>query len=101
MQMRDGFAGIRAIIEYEAEACRGEPEFFGDRGGLEEQMTEDLVIFGLGFGDARDRLFRNDQHMHGRLRFDIAKGDDFVVLVKDGSRDFARDNLLKESFVHA
>ena len=58
------------------------------------------MVGGLSFGDARDGFLRDDQDMSGGLGFDVAEGDDFVVFVEDGGRDFSGNDLLKQCFAH-
>ena len=99
MQVGDGFAGIGAIIEDEAESVF-EAELFGDFGGFEEQMSEDGVVGGLGFSDARDGLLRHDEDVDRRLWFDVMEGNDPVILVNNGGRNFARYDFFKQRFAH-
>ena len=95
MQVRHGFAGVGTIVEHEPKTVLPQAQLFGHFGGLQQEMAEDLMIFRRGFGDARDRFLRNDQHVLGRLRFDVAKRDHLVVFIKDRGRDFAGDDLFK------
>ena len=100
MQVRHGFAGVGAVVEDEAVAAFFQAEFLRDFGGFEQQMAEGLMIFGAGFGEARNRFPGNDQNMRRRLRIDVAEGDDLVVLEDDVRRNFAGDDFFKESFAH-
>src|SRR5256885_13645756 len=63
-------------------------------------MAEDLMIFRLGFGDARDGLFRNDQNVGRRLGLHITESQHQVVLVFDRGWDFASDDLFEQGFAH-
>ena len=49
----DGFAGVRAAVDDEAEAI-GEAEFFCDDTGGHDQVPEDRLIGSSGLADARD-----------------------------------------------
>jgi len=100
MQVRHGLPRVRAIVEDQPIAVSLEAEFLGDFGGLEQKVAEDLVIRGSGFGDARDRFLRNDQHVRRCLRFDIAESDDQIVLIDNRGRDFPGDDFLEQSFAH-
>lgn len=100
MQMRHGFAGIGSIVKHKPKPVLIQSKLFGDFSGLKQKMSEDLVVGGLSFSDAWDGLFRDDQDMSGSLGFDVAEGDDFVVFVEDGGRDFAGNDLLKQCFAH-
>ena len=64
-------------------------------------MPEDLLVFGFGLRDARDRLSGDDQHMHRRLWPDVPKGHHQVVFIDDRARDFARDDLLEQRLAHS
>src|SRR4051794_24137507 len=63
-------------------------------------MSEHFVIFGRGLCDSRDWLFGDDQHMRGRLGFDIAKCQHEVVFINDCRRDFAGNNFFEKRFAH-
>ena len=99
VQVRDGFAGVRAVVEDEAVAVF-EAELFGDFCGFQEQMSEDGVVCRFCFSDARDGLLRYDENMDRCLGFDVVESDDPVVLVNDGGRDFACYNFFKQRFTH-
>ena len=96
MEVRNGFARIWAIIEYEAEPGLGQAELTSHLGGFEQEVTEQLMIIGFSFGDSRDGFLRDDQDMRGSLRFDVLESQDQVILINDGGRDFARDDFLEE-----
>jgi len=100
MQMRHCFAGVWAIVEHQPEAGLGQPQFISYFCGLEQEMTEDLMILGTGLGNARDGLLRDDQHMGRGLGFDILKSQDQVVLVNDRAGNLTRDDFLEKSFAH-
>jgi hypothetical protein len=53
MDVGDGFAGVRAAVDDEAEAI-GEAEFFCDDTGGHDQVPEDRLIGSSGLADARD-----------------------------------------------
>ena len=43
---------------------------------------------------------RDDQHVYRRLRVDVLEGDQPVVLVDDGRRNLAVDDLAEEAVGH-
>lgn len=100
MQVGDGFAGIWPVIEDEAEAGGGEAELVGDLGGFEEEVAEELLVCGRGVGEARDGLFGDDQYVGRGLGLDVAKGQEEVVFINDGGRDFTGDDFFEEGFAH-
>ena len=99
MQVRDGFSGVGAVVDHEPEAA-GEVEFFCDEAGGEEQVAEDSLVCGGGCLYARNKFFRNDQQVNGRLRLKVVQDDAKVVLVLDIRGDFAIDDALKDRFRH-
>lgn len=99
MEVRDGFAGVRAVVHHEAEAF-GEVEFFCDDACDKEKVPEGGLVGGGGFGDARDQPFRDDEEMDGRLRINVVEHDAVLVLVFDLRGDFAVDDALKDGLGH-
>lgn len=99
MDVRDGFAGVGAAVDDEAEAI-GEAEFFCDGAGGHDEMTEDRLIGGGGIADPGDQLLRNDQQVHGRLGLDVMDDDAAFVLVLDAGGNFAVDDFLEKSLGH-
>ena len=100
MQMRNGFAGVRAVVEDEPVAAGFQAKFFRYFSGLQQKMAQDLMIFTFCFAETGDRLFGNDENVRWSLRIDVAKGDDLGVLENNVRRDFAGDDFFKESFAH-
>jgi len=72
MQVWDGLTGVGAVVEDEAIPTSRKAKFLRDCCGLEQQVTERGVIFGLRLGDSRDGFLGNEQDMGRRLRIDIA-----------------------------
>ena len=72
MEMRDGLAGVRAVVDHEAEAV-GELELFREELGNVEEMTEDRLVVGRRFAGARNEFFRDDEQVDGRLRLVICR----------------------------
>ena len=100
MQVRHRFAGVRAVIDYEAEAILRQAQFPGNFGGFQQQMTELGLVFGLCFGDPRNGFLRDQEDMRGRLRGDVVESDDQVVLINNPGRDFTGDDFLKQGLAH-
>ena len=100
MQVRHGFAGVGSVVEDQPVTILPETEFVGDFRGLQHQVSKDLVIFGLGLGNARNGLLRDDQNMRRCLWFDVAEGDHEVVLIDDSGGDFAGDDSFEQGFAH-
>lgn len=100
MQMGHCFAGVTAIVEYEAEAVLRQVQLPSNFGGFQQQMTEQGLVLRPRFRDPRDGLLWDQKDVRGRLRGDVVEGDDQVVLIDDPGRDFTSDDFLKQGFAH-
>jgi len=100
MQMRHGFAGVRAVVEHEAEAAALQTQFLRHLARFQQQMTERGLVFHGGFGKARDGLLRNEEDMGGRLRVDVPERDDQVIFIDDLRWNLACDDFLEEGLAH-
>ena len=100
MQMRHSFAGVRTVVENQPKTTLFEAEFVCHLTRLEHQVAEDLVIARSCLGDAGNGFLGNQQYVRGRLRFDVAKGDDEIVFVNNLRGDFARDDFLEQGLAH-
>ena len=67
--------------------------------GREHELAEYFGMLGLGGIERCDRCFRHEQHMHRRLRRDVAERDQVVVLVHDVGGQFATDDLAEDGGV--
>src|SRR5690606_22924640 len=47
-----------------------------------------------------DRPLGNEQHVHRRLRVDVAEGQDLLVLVDDVGRNLPGDDLVEDGACH-
>lgn len=100
VQMWNGLAAVAAVVDDEAVAIFFETEFGGNFSGLEQQMTKELVIIRRCFGNARNRLLWDDDHMRWSLRIDVAKRASEFVLEDDLRRDFTSDDFFKQRLTH-
>ena len=101
MQMGHRFAAIGTVVDDEAVAGLVQAKGLGHGGGLEQQMSQQGMIGGLRLGDARHGFLGHDQNMGGRLRGDVAEGEDQIIFLNDRGRDFAGGDFLKQRFAHA
>jgi hypothetical protein len=97
VQVKDGLARARARIYHGAVTALGESLFVGDAGGDAQQVSERSLIFLRSIVKRVDVLARDDQHMNGRLRVEIAKGDAQFVLVDDIGGKLARDDSTEKA----
>lgn len=99
MEVRNGFAGVRAGVHDEAKAF-GEIQFFRDDSRDDDEMTKLGFVCSGGFAHAGNELFRDDQQMDGRLRLDVVENDAVLVFIFDFSGDIAVDDALENGFGH-
>ena len=59
-------------------------------------MPQQSLIFLQGRADVDDFLFGNDQHMRGRLRIDIRKGQAEFIFVEQLDGDFFVDDAFED-----
>lgn len=60
-------------------------------------MAKQRLIASACLRDARNGLLRHDEDMSRRLWRDVAEGQHKIVFVNNLRRDFARDDLFKQS----
>jgi len=99
VEVRHGFAGVRAVVDDKAKAV-GELELAGELAGDEQEMAEDGFIGGRGVADSRDDFFRNEEQVNGRLRLDVMKSEAEIVFVLDARGNFAGDDTFEQSLGH-
>lgn len=99
MQVRHAFAGVRSMVDDEAEAA-GESELACERSGGEQEVAQHGLVVGHGFAHAGYRFFRYDQQVNGGLRLNIVEGDANLIFVFDTGRDLAIDDFLEKGLGH-
>ena len=97
MEVRHGFAGVRAVVHDEAEAAR-ELQLLRHHAGGEEEVAEHGLLIRLSFADAGNDDLRDDKQMHGRLWLDVMDDDAVIVLVFDLGGDFPGDDAFEEGW---
>ncbi len=80
MEMEDGLSRAWAYVVHGAVSTLN-AALAGDFGGDQLAVSQQLGIGFLGFFQADDVLFRNDQHVRGGLRVDVLEGESFFVFV--------------------
>lgn len=100
MQMGDGFAAVRTVVDHQPIPAVLQAQLPGDRGGLEQEISQEGLLTGLRLTDAGNGLLGDDQDMDGSLGIDVAKSENLVVLEHDLGGDFAGDDPFKESLPH-
>jgi hypothetical protein len=95
VQVRHGFAGVRAVVSDEAESF-DKLEFFGDGACHEQEVAKEGLVGGGGLADARDGFFGDDEQVDGRGGLDVVDDNAVLVLVLDAGGNFAGDNALEK-----
>lgn len=93
MQMKDRLPGFGSGVDDGAEAVPGDAFLPRDLRRKAQQMTEQGVMLTRGVIERREVLARNQQHVRGSLRVEIAERDGVIVFV-----DFLRWNLTCDDF---
>src|ERR1019366_5181420 len=75
VQVRHGFAAVRAVVDDEPVAAFFQAHLVRDFGGLEQNVSEQWLVGGRCFGDARNKFLRKNQNVRRRLRIDVAEGE--------------------------
>jgi hypothetical protein len=95
VEVRDGLAAVRAVVDYHAEAVFRAAEVGGNLSGGEKKVAEDGLVFGRCLADACDDLVRDDENVNRRLRGNIAEGEAYVIAVDYIGGDLAVADFLK------
>lgn len=91
-----GLAAVGAGVEDYAIAV-GEAFGAGDLSCGPEEMADEFLVVGVGFGEGDDVLARGDEDVDGGLRMDVGEGVALVVFVDRGGGDGAVDDLAEEA----
>ena len=79
MKVGHGLTRVWPIIDHQTKTGFIEAQALRDFGGFEQEVPKDLMVVRVSFGNPRNSLFRNDQHMAWRLGF--------YAVVPDGEAD--------------
>lgn len=100
VQVGDGFAAIRAIIDDESIAGFVELALTGNPLGGDEEMSEEGMILGRDGAVAGVMFFWNNKNMDGGLGGEITKGEDVIILVENIGGELAVDDAFEDGFGH-
>lgn len=100
MEVEDGLSGAGADVHDSAIAVF-DGALAGDVGGGELAAADEVGILGLGFLQAGNVFFGNDENMRGALRVEIFEGEGVVVFVDFLGRDFAAHDATKQAIRHS
>lgn len=93
--MGDSLATFSSGIDDEAKAIR---KMLPSE--LRSRVHEGAEHVGRCFGDVCKMLFRNKQHMRGRLGICVCKRETLIVFVQQHNRDRVSGDLAKETVDH-
>jgi len=100
VQVRNALLRMRAVIHDASIAALGYTLRFGNTcRGPSDLADEPFIPFGQ-IGKADNMLAWNDQHVHGRLRIDVAERNHISILEHDIGLDFTLSDLAKEAVGH-
>lgn len=97
VQMLHRLCAIAATVGNHAETALCDALLFGDDLDSLHHGGSDAGLIPCQFQNIRHVLFRYDQHMHRRLRVDIAEGVYMLILIDLRGRDIAGDDLAKQT----
>ena len=97
--MKDGLTYACARVDNCAIAALGEPLLVGNARGDPQEMAERSFVSLRSFVEGFHVIARENEHMHGRLRIDVAKGDRALILVDNVCGNLARDDSAKEALL--
>lgn len=95
MEVGDGFAAVAAIVDDDP-VTGIEVLVRCHLSGDEEEVTEQLLVFGGCLLEAWERFDGDNEEVSGGLGIDIFNGEGAVVLIEDFGRDLAGVNFLEE-----
>ena len=97
MQVADVLAALRPAVDREPVAALAEAHRLADAPGGEDQPPDQGRVTGLERQHRLDVAPGDDQQMDGRLRIDVAKREDLVVLVLDVGGTLPRRDPTEET----
>ena len=96
MQVIHHLAAVLVAVDDEPEAVFGDAFGLRDVARHDEHVAERALVLVAHVVDRGDRLVRDDEHVHRRLRADVAERGDAIVLVDDGGGNLAGDDLFED-----
>src|SRR6185312_12311566 len=100
MQMEHRLPAILVAIDHGAIPLFGEALLLGVIRRRQQQLAEQLGLVRGDIVQRGQRLLRDEQHMHGSLRIEVAERQYIIVLVNDVGGNLATDDLAEDGFAH-
>lgn len=101
MQMRHGFATVWPVIDDQAVTGLRQSGFFRHFTRLEQQVSKNLSMFGLDFGNPGKHFLGKNQKMSRRLWFDVLDRENQIILVNNRGRNLPGNDFFEQRFAHA
>src|SRR5262249_34887446 len=84
------------MIHHEAIPAFSQSQYRRNMRCFQQQMAQQGLVQGLGGADAGDWLLGHNQDMYRRLRVDVMKGQDQVVLISKLRRNLPGNDFFEE-----
>jgi hypothetical protein len=99
VKVGDGLTTMLTMVHDQSKSIF-EPQHPGNLSGLEQQVSQQSLIRGLGVSHSSNGLLGNHQNVNRSLRVNIPEGQYLFVFVNDVSRNLTRNNFLKQGLTH-
>lgn len=100
VEMRNAFPCIRPIIDDHPEPRLIDFQLDSNLLNDQKEVPQKALVPHPGLGDSGNNLFRDDQHMNGRLRGNIMKSNGPIVFVNNVRRNLSLDDLGENGRAH-
>jgi hypothetical protein len=95
VEVRDGLATVRAVVDHDAESAFRKAEVGRDLGGGEKEVAEGFPISCRRLADAGDNAIGHDQDVNRCLRGNVAEGETVFIAVYQIGGDFSVADFLE------
>jgi hypothetical protein len=98
--MEHGLPAMAVAVDHATVTIVGEAPILGPAHCSREEFFHERAVIRLKIIERRDPTLRNEQHVHGRLRIDVAERQQFIVFVNDIGRNFTSDDPVEDRVGH-
>ena len=96
--MIDFLTAVTASVDDDAETVDG-TFLHGQLSSQPKHFTQKSVVLRLGVSQRLNVLLGNDQEVHGSLRMDVLEGQNFIIYINFGCRNFATGDAAELAIV--
>ena len=96
MDLEHGLATVPVAVHDDAVAVLGQAFLLRVRGRGQREAADDFGLSRLQVVERGHVHLGHEQHVHRRLRGDVAEGDEVLVLMDDIGGQFAPDDLVED-----